>query len=130
MNASTTPFAEATLDVEPELPAITSAQSLNGWRRELCVELRGEGVARVFVRTVEHCSFKAPELQRAILFHRLDLRFADLPGCVASIRPDLQYLAATARRHQPERSNLFVTLDYDRSAWERVQQGIDRWVRR
>jgi hypothetical protein len=122
--------AMAELQIDPNLPAITSAQSLTGMRREFCVELLGEGSARVFVRALEKSSFKAAELQRAILFHRLDSRFADLAGCVASIRKDLDFLVDTARRTRPTKENLFATVEYDRSAWERVQLGVDHWVRR
>ena len=61
----------ATLQVDPKLPDITPAQSLTGRRREFCVELLGDGGARIFVRGVEKSSFKAAELQRAILFQRL-----------------------------------------------------------
>lgn len=118
------------LQVEPNLPEITPAQSLAGWRREFCIELLGDAGARVFVRAVEGASFKATELRRAVLFHRLDTRFADLAGCVESLRPDLQHLADTARRTHPDKDNLFATVDYDRAAWERVQHGIDRWARR
>lgn len=130
MVSSISTSAAAMLHVEPALPAITLAQSLTGWRRELCVELLGDGAARIFVRAVEHSSFKAAELQRAILFHRLDSRFADLAGCVEAVRPELERLATTARRAPPDKANLFVTLEYDRGAWERIEQGIDRWARR
>lgn len=75
-------------------------------------------------------SFKAAELQRAILFHRLDSRVRDLEGCVQSIRPDLDRLIDTARRTRPDKENLFALLEYDRTAWERVHQGIDRWAKR
>lgn len=43
----------ATLQVDSNLPEITPAQSLPGWRRGFCVELLGDGGARVFVRAVE-----------------------------------------------------------------------------
>ena len=120
----------ATLQVDPNLPAITPAQSLTGWRREFCVELLGDGGARIFVRAVERSSFKAAELQRAILFHRHDLRVRDRDGCVEATRPDLDRLIDTARRTRPDKENLFASLEYDRAAWERVQQGIDRWAKR
>ena len=120
----------ATLEIDPRLPEITPAQSLTGWRREFCIELLGDTGARIFVRTVEEGSFKAAELKRGILFHRLGLRFADLTGCVEAVEPDLRHLADTARRRRPEKENLFATVEYDRSAWERVQHGIDRWARR
>lgn len=120
----------AALQLDPKLPDITPAQALTGWRREFCVELLGDGGARVFVRAVEKSSFKAAELQRAILFHRLDSRICDLEGCVEAIRSDLDRLIDTARRTRPDKENLFATLEYDRAAWERVQQGIDRWAKR
>jgi hypothetical protein len=120
----------ATLQLEPELPDISPAQSLDGWRREFCVELLGEGAARIFVRAVESSSFKATELRRAILFVRLDARFSDLAACVDAIRPDLSSLADTARRSRPDKDNLFATVEYDRNAWERVQRDVDRWARR
>jgi hypothetical protein len=120
----------ATLQVDPKLPAIKPAQSLTGWRREFCVELLGDGGARVFVRAVERSSFKAAELQRAILFHRLDSRVGDVEACVQAIRIDLDRLIDTARRTRPDKANLFASLEYDRAAWERVQQGIDRWAKR
>jgi hypothetical protein len=120
----------ATLQVDSNLPEITPAQSLTGWRREFCVELLGDGGARVFVRAVEKGSFKAAELQRAVLFHRLDSRFRDLEGCVEAIRPDLDHLVDAARRTRPDKENLFASVEYDRTAWERVQQGVNRWVKR
>jgi hypothetical protein len=61
---------------------------------------------------------------------RLDARFTDLAGCVDAIRPDLLRVADTARRRRPDRDNLFAAVDYDRSAWERVERGVDRWSRR
>jgi hypothetical protein len=120
----------ATLQIEPSPSTITPAQSLGGWRREFCVELLGDGGARIFVRSVEASSFKAAELQRGVLFHRLDLRFNDLAGCVEAVQPDLLRLVETARRTQPDKANLFAPVEYDRSAWERVQQGVERWARR
>lgn len=120
----------ASLQLDLDFPEITPAQSLTGWRREFCVELLGEGAARIFVRAVEETSFKATELQRAILFQRLDVRFTDLEGCVSAMRPDLSRLADTARRTRPDKDNLFATVEYDRIAWERVQHGVDRWARR
>jgi hypothetical protein len=119
-----------TLQIDPNLPEITSEQSLTGWRREFCIEMLGDGGARVFVRAVEESSLKATELQRAILFHRLDLRFTDLAGCVESIQADLRRLADTVRRTRPDKDNLFAKVEYDRTAWERVQHGVDRWARR
>ena len=118
------------LQIDLDIPLITPAQSLNGLHRELCIELLGDGAARLFVRVVEASSFKATELQRGVLFQRLDARFADLAGCVEANRADLDHLVATARRDRPTKDNLFATLDYDSNAWERLQQGIDRWARR
>jgi hypothetical protein len=120
----------ATLHIDPNLPDITPAQSLTGWRREFFIELLGDGAARIFVRTVEQSSFKATELQRAILFHRLDPRFHDLPGCVEAMRPELERLADMARRTLPDKENLFAPVEYDRATWERVQHGVERWARR
>ena len=120
----------ATLQIDPDIPQITPAQSLAGWRRELCVELLRDGAARVFVRAVEQSSLKATELQRATLFCRLHPRFADLAGCVEAIRPDLERLVDSARRIRPDKENLFAAVSYDRAAWERVQRGIDSWARR
>jgi hypothetical protein len=120
----------ATLQIDPNLPQITPAQSLTGWRREFCIELLGDGAARIFVRAVEQSSFKATELQRAILFDRLDARFTDLAGCLEGLRPDLERLAETARRMHPDKEHLFATVEYDRTAWGRVQNCVDRWARR
>ena len=119
----------ANLQIDSNVPEPTPVESLAGWRRELCVELLGDGGARVFVRKVEQSSFKATELQRATLFRRLPPRFADLPGCIEAIGPDLRTLVDTAKRTSPDKSNLFAAVVYDRSAWERVAQGIDRWGR-
>ncbi len=124
------PGTAALLQVDADVPRLSPSESLNGWHREFCVELLGEEGARVFVRTVRQSSFKASELQRGILFHRLDPRFTDLPGCVAALHSDLKRLAATARRAAPSKANLFITLDYRRDAWERVEEGVDRWARR
>ncbi|WP_088280236.1 hypothetical protein [Ideonella sp. A 288] len=120
----------ATLHIESTLPQITPAQGLDGWRREFCVQFLDGGAARIFVRAVEASSFKASELQRAILFHRLAPRFDDLGGCVDALRPELDRLAETARLVVPDKENLFATVDFDRTAWERVQLGLDRWSRR
>ena len=49
----------AVLQIDPILPELKPAQSLTGLRREFCVELLGDGIARVFVRAVETSSFKA-----------------------------------------------------------------------
>jgi hypothetical protein len=118
------------LQIEPELPDITPSQSLAGWHREFCVELLGESRARIFVRAVQSVSSKATELQRGILFQRLGARFADLPGCIEAIRGDLDRLVGTARRVAPASTNLFRVVEYDRTAWERVQHGLERWARR
>jgi len=120
----------ATLHIEPDLPQITPEQSLTGWRREFCIELLGDGAARVFVRAVEQGSLKATELKRAVLFHRLGPRFTDLAGCAEGMRADLERLADTARRIQPDKEHLFAAVSFDRTTWERVQHGLDRWGRR
>jgi hypothetical protein len=119
----------ATFQIDPDVPPITPAQSLTGWHRELCVELLGDGAARVFVRAVETSSYKATELQRGILFQRLDPRFGDLAGCVAAIHADLERLVDAARRTPATQDNLFATVEHDRTTWERVQAAIDRWAR-
>jgi hypothetical protein len=124
------PSTMATLHIEPELPRITPDQSLTGWRREFCIELLGDGAARVFVRAVEQGSLKATELKRAILFHRLGPRFSDVAGAAEAMRADLERLADTAKRIPPDKEHLFAAVSYDRSTWERVQQGLDRWGRR
>lgn len=124
------PGNAALLQVDADVPPLSPTESLNGWHREFCVELLGEDGARVFVRTVRQSSFKASELQRGILFHRLDPRFTDLPGCAAALHKELKCLTATARRSVPSKANLFITLDYRRDAWERVEEGVDRWARR
>ena len=116
------------LQIDLAFPVITPVQSLTGWRREFCVELLGDGAARVFVRAVETSSLKATELRRAILFHRLDARFPDLAGCIEAIRPALESLADTARRVRPEKGNLYVSVIYDRATWERIQDHIERWA--
>ena len=120
----------ATLQIDPVVPLISPAQSLGGWRRELCIELQGEGAARIFVRAAQESSFKAAELQRAVLFRRLDPRFTDLTGCVQALQPDLDQLVDTARRNKPDKDSLFATVAYDRAVWDRLQQGIDTWARR
>ena len=120
----------ANLQVDPARPALTSEQTLTGWRRELCVELLGEGQARIFLRAVESPSMKADELRQAILFHRLGAAFDDLEGCVAAVREPLEQLARTAVRQQPSKDNLFAAVTYDRGTWDRVVQGVDHWQRR
>ena len=119
----------ANLHVDPELPVLTQVQSLTGWRREFCIELLGRGEAKVYVRAVEASSYKATEFKRGILFHRIDPRFADIAGSVEFLRHDLERLADTAQRVQPNRDNLFATVSYERETWERVQKGLDRWLR-
>jgi hypothetical protein len=120
----------ATLQIEPTVPPLTPAASLTGWRREFCVELLGDGAARIFVRAVEEGSHKASELKRGILFCRLDPRFGDLASCIEAVRFELDRLVDTARRVRPEQENLFCAVTYDRAAWEGVQSAIDQWVRR
>lgn len=119
----------ATLHIDPALPEITPSKRLAGWHCEFCIELLGDGEARIFVRAVEQGSLKAFELQRAILFQRLDTRFTNLTGCMESLQADLDQLVGKARRIVPNRDNLFTTVEYDRSAWERVQTGLERWAR-
>ena len=118
------------LQIDEARPALTSEQTLTGWRREFCVELLGEGQARIFLRAVESPSLKAAELRRAILFHRVGAAFDDLDGCVAAARDPLEHLARTAVRQQPSQDNLFAAVTYDRGAWERVVNGVERWQRR
>ena len=120
----------ANLQIDPARPALTSAQTLTGWRREFCVELLGEGRARVFLRAVETPSMKADELRQAILFHRVGAAFDDLDGCVAAAGEPLEYLARTAVRQTPSKDNLFAAITYDRGAWDRVVQGVENWLRR
>jgi hypothetical protein len=123
-------LAMANLQVDPAVPALTSEQSLTGWRRELCVELLGDGQARIFLRAVESPSMKADELRQAVLFHRVGAGFDDLEGCVAATREPLEHLARTAVRQKPSKDNLFAAVTYNRGAWDRVVQGIERWQRR
>jgi hypothetical protein len=73
-----------TLQIEETETTLTSAQMLTGWRREFCVELLGEGRARIFMRAVESPSRKAAELHRGVLFHEVNSAFADLAGCAAA----------------------------------------------
>jgi hypothetical protein len=119
-----------TLHIDPDLPVLTPELSLTGWRREFCVELQGDRAARIFIRAVETGSLKADELHRAVLFHRLETRFSDLAGCIEALRPDLERLAASARRVQPSKDNLFAAVTYDKSAWESITKELDRWARR
>ena len=122
--------AMANLQVDPAWPALMSEQILTGWRREFCVELLGEGQARVYLRAVEAPSMKADELRRATLFHRVGAGFDDLDGCIAAAREPLEHLARTALRQTPGKDNLFAAVTYDRGAWDRVLQGIEQWQRR
>ena len=120
----------ANLQVDPARPALTSEQTLTGWRREFCVEILGEGQARIFLRAVEFPSMKADALRQAILFHRVGAAFDDLDGCVAAAREPLEHLARTAVRQAPSKDNLFAAVTYDRGAWDRVLQGVEHWQRR
>jgi hypothetical protein len=115
--------------IDATLPELTPAQSLTGWRRELGIELFGEGRARIFLRTVPSQSMKAADLQRAILFHRVGANFRDLEGCVAEALEPLERLVQGAVRQTPSKANLFAVLEYDRSAWDAVVRGIERWER-
>lgn len=119
-----------TLEIDDNPATLTPEQTLTGWRRELCVELLGEGRARVFLRAVEAASLKATELQRGVLFHRVGSGFADLAGCVAAAQAPLEQLASTAQRQQPSQDNLFAAVTYDRRAWEGVVDAVDHWQRR
>lgn len=119
-----------TLHLNADLPEVTPLQRLAGWHLELCVELLGNAEARVFVRAVERVSLKAAELQRGLLFQRLDTRFDDVAGWAEAHRAELDALIGTARRTRPTRENLYTAVEYDRQAWERVQDSIDRWARR
>jgi hypothetical protein len=123
-------IAMANLQVDPARPALTSEQTLTGWRREFCVEVLGEDQARIFLRAVETPSMKADELRRAILFQRVGAAFDDLEGCVAAMSEPLKHLARTALRQMPSKDNLFAAVTYDRGAWDRVLQGIEQWQRR
>lgn len=119
-----------TLQIHDTPPTLTTEQTLTGWRREFCVELLGEGGARVFLRALESPSMKAAELHRAVLFHRVGAAFADLAGCVDAAREPLEHLARTAVRRPPSQDNLFSAVTYDRSAWDAVVHTVDRWQRR
>jgi hypothetical protein len=104
------------LQIDPALPELTPAQSLTGWRRELCVELLGEGRARIFLRAVESPSLKATELRHATLFQRVGSGFEDLEGCVAAIRQQLERLAHTAVRQIPSKKTLPAAVVYEHAA--------------
>jgi hypothetical protein len=56
---------KAASQFKSNLPEIALSQNLVGSRRAFCIELLGEGAARVFVRAVEQGSLKAAKLQRA-----------------------------------------------------------------
>ena len=75
----------AALQVDSNLPEITPAQGLTGWRREFCVELLGDGGARIYVRVIEKSSFKAAELQRAITTVRLKVEQIQLVSEVGHV---------------------------------------------
>ena len=122
--------ASMSLHIEDNQISLTSEQTLTGWRREFCVELLGDGQARVFLRALETASLKATELKRGVLFHRVNSSFSDLTGCAAAAREPLERLAATAARQQPSKDNLFEAVTYDRNAWEAVVQAVEQWQRR
>lgn len=119
-----------TLQIVDNPVPLTPEQTLTGWRREFCVELLGDGQARVFLRALQAPSLKATELHRGVLFHRVNAGFTDLPGCVAAAREPLEQLARTAVRQLPTQDNLFAAVTYDRRAWDSVVEGIERWQRR
>ncbi|MFG6465803.1 hypothetical protein [Roseateles sp. BYS87W] len=118
------------LHLDPQLPELTPAQALTGWRRELCIELLGDGRARVFMRLLHAPSHKAAELQHGVLFHRVGAGFQDLPGCMEAAGDALRRLVASAQRQLPCRENLFVAVIHDAQAWEAVTDAVDRWQRR
>lgn len=119
-----------TLHIDDNPPTLTAEQALTGWRREFCVELLGDGHARIFLRAAEAPSLKATELRRGVLFHRLSTTFNDLSGFVAAARDALEALAAGAARQQPSQDNLFAPVTYDRRAWENVVSAVEQWQRR
>ena len=119
-----------TLQIHDIQPTLTSEQTLTGWRREFCVELLGEGQARIFLRALESASLKATELHRAVLFHRVSAVFTDLAGCVDAAREPLEHLARTAVRQLPSKDNLFAAVTYDRGAWDSVVTAVEGWQRR
>jgi hypothetical protein len=119
-----------TLHIDDETLPLTSEQILTGWRREFCVELLGDGQARIFLRALEAPSLKATELHRGVLFHRLGSSFSDLAGCVAAAREPLEQLARSAVRQQPSQDNLFAAVTYDRQAWDQVVNAVEQWQRR
>jgi hypothetical protein len=95
-----------TLHIDDNQPTLSSEQTLTGWRREFCVELLGDGHARVFLRAVEAASLKATELQRGVLFHRVSSSFNDLSGCAAAARDPLEGVAKTVAGLLPCRGDL------------------------
>jgi hypothetical protein len=119
-----------TLLIDESRPTLTSEQTLTGWRREFCVELLGDGQARIFLRALEVPSLKATELRRAVLFLRVGAGFVDLEGCVAAAQAPLELLARSAVRQQPSKDNLFAAVTYDRGAWESVENAVENWQRR
>lgn len=119
-----------TLHIDETQTELTAEQSLTGWRREFCVELLGDGQARVFLRAVAVPSLKATELQRALLFHRVASTFTDLAGCVAAARDPLERLARSAVRQPPSPDNLFAAVLYDRGPWDQVVTRVEDWQRR
>lgn len=119
-----------TLEIDDTPAPLTAEQTLTGWRRELCVELLGEGRARIFLRTVERPSLKATELHRGVLFVRVAHPFGDLAGCVAAAREPLERLAASAVTQQPSQENLFAAVTYGRAAWDDVVSAVENWQRR
>lgn len=118
------------LHIDSTLPALTQVQALTGWRREFCVELLGDGRARIFTRKVISPSHKAAELQHGVLFHRIGAGFRDLRSCVKAAAGPLRDLMASAVRQQPCKDNLFSAVVYDQRAWERVMEALDQWQRR
>lgn len=118
------------LHIESQMPALTPDQALTGWRREFCVELLGDGRARIFTRRVISPSHKAAELQHGVLFHRVGAAFRDLRSCMQAAAGPLRQLVGSAVRQQPCRDNLFSAVVYDHQAWERVMEALDHWQRR
>ncbi|PZP36698.1 MAG: hypothetical protein DI603_01695 [Roseateles depolymerans] len=118
------------LHIDEATPVLSAEQTLTGWRREFCVELLGDGQARIFLRAVPAASLKAAELRRGLLFHRVNHAFHDLPGCVAASRDVLERLAQTASRPEPTPDNLFATACFDRQTWDRVVYAVEQWQRR
>lgn len=119
-----------TLHIDETQTTLTTEQTLTGWRLEFCIDLLGDGQARIFLRAMEAPSLKATELHRGVLFHRVGSTFTDLGGCVAAARDPLERLAGTAVRQQPSKDNLFAAVTYDRGAWDSVVNAIERWQRR